>query len=87
VAENREAGASHWAFPSGAWEREKTQHPWLRTRAEAAILEARGDVAGAARKLAELEATILRLPANARRDVSLRLLERWKAELCSVSEA
>jgi len=65
----------------------KTQHPWLRTRAEAAILDARGDVAGAARKLAELEATILALPANARRDVSLRLLERWKAELCSVSEA
>jgi hypothetical protein len=35
-----------------------TQSPWLRTRAEAAILEAKGDVDGALGKLAEVEAAI-----------------------------
>jgi hypothetical protein len=60
----------------------KTQHPWLRSRAEAAILEAKGDVDGAVGKLAEIEAAILALPKNAQRDISLRLLERWKSELC-----
>jgi hypothetical protein len=60
----------------------KTQHRWFRTRAEAAILEAKGDVDGALRKLAEVEAAMFRLPMNAQRDTSLRLLERWKSDLC-----
>jgi hypothetical protein len=60
----------------------KTQYPWFRSRAEAAILEANGDVDGAVEKLAEIEAAILALPKNARRDTSLRLLDRWKSELC-----
>jgi hypothetical protein len=59
-----------------------TQYPWLRSRAEAAILEGKGDVEGALRKLAEVEAAILSLPDNAQRGASLRLLERWKTELC-----
>ena len=60
----------------------KTQHSWFRTRAEAAILEAKGNVDGAVRKLAEVEAAILALPRNALRNTSLRLLERWKSDLC-----
>jgi hypothetical protein len=60
----------------------KTQYPWFRTRAEAAILEAKGDVDGAVAKLADVEAAILKLPKNAQRGISLRLLERWKSELC-----
>jgi hypothetical protein len=60
----------------------KTQHSWFRTRAEAAILEAKGNVDGAVRKLAEVEAAILTLRRNAQRDASLRLLEPWKSDLC-----
>jgi hypothetical protein len=60
----------------------KTQYPWFRSRAEAAILEAKGDVDGALGKLAEVEAAMLTLPKNAQRDMSLRLLERWKSDLC-----
>jgi hypothetical protein len=60
----------------------KTQHPWFRTRAEAAILEAKGHVDGALEKLAEVEAAILKLPKNALRDTSLQLLQRWKSDLC-----
>jgi hypothetical protein len=59
----------------------KTQHPWFRARAEAAILEAKGDVDGALGKLAEVEAAILALPKNRQRDTSLRLLDRWKSDL------
>jgi hypothetical protein len=70
---------------AGQWLAEipiNTQHPWFRSRAEAAILEAKGDVDGALGKLAEIEAAILALPKNAQRDTSLRLLERWKSDLC-----
>jgi len=59
----------------------KTQHHWLRSRAEAAILEAKGDIDGALGKLAEVEAAIRTLPKNAQRDTSLRLLDRWKSDL------
>jgi hypothetical protein len=62
----------------------KTQHPWFRSRAEAAILEAKGDVAGAVGKLAEVEAAILALPKNAQRETVLRLLQRWKSDLAVV---
>jgi hypothetical protein len=59
----------------------KTQHPWFRSRAEAAILEAKGDIAGALDKLTEVEAAILTLPEGAQREALRRLLARWKAEL------
>src|SRR5262245_40181320 len=44
--------AAHWlaGIPAGA------QQAWLRSRAEAAIMEAQGDTSGALGKLAELEA-------------------------------
>jgi hypothetical protein len=60
----------------------KTQQPWFRLRAEAAILEAKGHVDSAAGKLAEVEAVILKLPKNAQRETQLRLLQRWKSDLC-----
>jgi hypothetical protein len=59
----------------------KTQHRWFRSRAEAAILEALGDVSGALRKLAEVEAAFLTFPKNPQCENLLRLLQRWKAEL------
>jgi hypothetical protein len=61
----------------------KTPHRWFRSRAEAAILEAKGDIAGALEKLTEVEAAILTFPESAQRESLLRLLERWKTELCS----
>jgi hypothetical protein len=65
------------------WLREMPTHalPWLRARAEAAILESRGDVRGAKEKLAAVEAAILQLPAGGRRDSSMTLLRRWEAQL------
>jgi hypothetical protein len=61
----------------------RTQHRWFRLRAEAAILEAKGDTAGALEKLTEVEAVIRTLPESAQRGTLLRLLERWRTELCS----
>lgn len=58
-----------------------TRNPWLRTRAEAAILEAKGDVNGALGKLAEGEAAIATVPNKCQRDLLLQLLERWRSEL------
>lgn len=56
---------------------------WLRTRAEAAILEGRGDVDAASRTLDRYEDTIrsLRLQSEAQRDLLLLGVRRWKAEL------
>jgi hypothetical protein len=59
-----------------------TQSPWLRTRAEAAILEAKGDVDGALGKLVEVEAAIATVPNKCQRDILLQLLQRWRSELC-----
>jgi hypothetical protein len=59
----------------------KTQHRWFRSRAESAILEAKGDIAGALDKLTEVEAAILTFPEGAQRETLRRLLARWKAEL------
>jgi hypothetical protein len=59
-----------------------TRHGWIRSRAEAAVLEAKGDVAGAINKLAETETALLTLPENAQRETLFRLVQRWKAELC-----
>ena len=58
-----------------------TQVPWLRIRAEAGILEARGDVQGAIGKLDEVEKQILTVPDSVQREVSLRFLRRWQSEL------
>jgi hypothetical protein len=58
-----------------------TQYPWFRSRAEAAILEAKGDIDGAIKKLTEQEAAILAMPKNSQRDTLLRLLQRWKSDL------
>jgi hypothetical protein len=51
-------------------------------RAEAAILEAKGDVDGAMKKLAETETAILAIPKSAQRETLLQLLQRWKSDLC-----
>jgi hypothetical protein len=61
----------------------KPQTSWLRARAEAAILEAKGDFDGALGKLSDVEATILTLPSPARRSTLLRLIQRWKSDLRS----
>jgi len=60
---------------------EKAQLPALRTRAEAAILEARGDAPGALAKLEDSEAALSGLANPLQRDRALRLLRRWKAEV------
>jgi hypothetical protein len=59
----------------------KLEYPWLPLRGQAAILEARGDIAGALRKLDEVEKLLLAVPNQALREMSLRNLKRWKAEL------
>jgi hypothetical protein len=61
---------------------ETTPRVWLRSRAEAAVLEAEGDIGGALKKLEEVEAAILALPDDSRRGTQLRLLHRWKSGLC-----
>jgi hypothetical protein len=58
-----------------------TPNRWFRSRAEAAILEANGDVDGAMKSLAEGEAAALALPAGPQREAQLRLLQRWRSEL------
>src|SRR5262245_48919041 len=45
----------------------RTQHQWFRSRAEAAILEAKGDVVGALDRLTEIEAAIRTSPESAQR--------------------
>ncbi len=54
---------------------------WLRTRAEAAVLEAHGDIEGAVRKLDAYETAIRALPNETQRDMLLRGLRRWQSEL------
>jgi len=58
-----------------------TQVPWLHIRAEAGILEARGDLKGAIGKLNEVEEKILAIPNSVQRELSLRFLRRWQSEL------
>jgi hypothetical protein len=62
---------------------EGTPRGWLRSRAEAAILEARGDTDAALGKLADVEAALLSLPETPQRDTLLQLLEWWKADVRS----
>jgi hypothetical protein len=66
---------------------EKGEYPWLRPRGEAAILEAKGDTAGALKKLDEVEKMILAFPNQAIREISLHGLRRWKSELQQPSAA
>jgi ribosomal protein S7 len=60
---------------------EKTEYGWMRLRGEAGILEAKGDISGALKKLDEIEAMILAVSNQAVREISLRGLRRWKLEL------
>jgi len=57
------------------------QFPWIRTRAQAAILEAKGDVEGAIGKLNECERAVIASMEPPHREYLLRLLRRWKSEL------
>jgi len=54
---------------------------WLRSRAEAAVLEARGDIFGAVGKLDEYERAIRAVPDDANREMLLQGLRRWRSEL------
>ena len=58
---------------------QKTEYAWLRPRVDAAILEAKGDVKGARKKLDEVETLIAANPNQALREISLRGVRRWKA--------
>jgi hypothetical protein len=55
--------------------------PWMRTRAEAAILEAHGDLDGATRMLDAFEKRVLALPNALQRRLTLQSLQGWRAEL------
>lgn len=58
-----------------------TRSRWLRTRVEAGLLEARGDIEGALRKLEELDTAMHAFPDQAQSTMFLRLLARWRSEL------
>ncbi len=59
----------------------RPQLPGLRARTEAAILEARGEIGAASRKLEEFEAEVGTLSNPMQREILLRMLHRWKSEL------
>ena len=59
----------------------KSLFPQSRLNAQGAILQTRGDIPGALKKLDESEAMVLRLPPSPRREASLRSLQKWRAEL------
>lgn len=60
---------------------QRTELPWMRARAEAAILEAKGNTESALRKLFEIETMISAMPDKARREITLRFHRRWIEEL------
>lgn len=66
---------------------QKPQFPGLRFRAEAAIMEAQGDIDGALEKLHENEKAVLAIPNRLQRELSLRGLRRWKSELGALARA
>jgi len=67
---------------------QKTEYPWYRLRGEAAILEAKGDISGALKKLDEVIKLIQATPNQAMREISLRGVSRWKTELLpAIAEA
>jgi hypothetical protein len=55
--------------------------PWLPERAQAAIREAQDDFEGALGKLEEVERSIVAVPNETQREISLRFLRRWQSEL------
>jgi hypothetical protein len=59
----------------------ETTIPGIRQQAEAAILEVKGDVPGARRTLDGVEALLRNRPNSSTRELSPRLLRRWKADL------
>ena len=54
---------------------------WLRSRAEAALLEVRRDIDGTVRKLDDYEKAICALPDQNQRELLLFALSRWRSEL------
>jgi hypothetical protein len=68
--------AEQWAADIGA-----AATPWLRWRAEAAILEAKGDAQGALGKLEACERAVAAGPRASQREYVLRILRRWESEL------
>ncbi len=54
---------------------------WLHLRAQAAILEAHGDVVAALKMLEEIEKEVLSRPDESQRQFILPLLRRWRFEL------
>jgi hypothetical protein len=54
---------------------------WLRSRAEAAILEARGDVPGALAKLGAHTRALASLPDRSQRQFLEKVAARWRSEL------
>jgi len=64
----------------------KTEFPWLRPQAEAAILEVQGNLDGARAKLDEVETLISASPNQAIRQMSLPNVQRWKSELQAVPQ-
>ncbi len=59
----------------------KTEIPWLGANVEAAILEAKGNITGALRKLDAVEKLVLASPNQAQREIAHRSLLRWRSEL------
>jgi hypothetical protein len=57
--------------------------PWVRTEAEAALLEARGDVEGALARIDEVERQVRATLAGPRGEMWSTLMERWRAEVRS----
>jgi Peptidase family M50 len=60
-----------------------TASPWLRLRAEAAILEARGEARAAASKLDEIGRLVEDFPDRRQREWLLSLLGRWRSDLAA----
>jgi hypothetical protein len=56
----------------------------LHSRVDAGILEAKGDIEGALKKLDQAEMLALTLPNEIQRKVSLESLRRWKSELLAM---
>jgi hypothetical protein len=62
-----------------------TEMPWLRAWAEAALLEVRGAPEKALSKLEEAAGAIRAGANKVQRDISLRSLEKWRADLRAAS--
>lgn len=58
--------------------------PGLHVRIEAGILEAKGDIEGALKKLDEAETLSLAQPSEIQRRVSLESVKRWRSELLAM---